>query len=94
MARPEGRNLHIVGPVGYLLCVEPKDQKPFTPCPASSDKGDARSREDGPTRFAQGPPVDLSVRLWGRPAGVGQWERGGVYDEELSAIPSVFCYDF
>jgi len=59
LARPEGRNYHLMRLEERNLCVEQKDQKPFTPFPVLSDWTDAKHKKTGQlARLRQGQPID------------------------------------
>jgi hypothetical protein len=62
------------GPAAEVLLFRQKDPKPATPRPASLNKANAGLGWAGQlAMLKQGPPVDESVPLWGRTAGVGQF---------------------
>ncbi len=66
LARPEGRNYHLVRLEERNLCVEQNWPKPVTPRPASFGGDGRRLWKGGPTRYAQTRPAGLYERppLW------------------------------
>ena len=78
---PTGATYRLVRLEERDLCVEQKWTKQLTPRPASSDWTDAKHGKAGQLAepvlspaegLRQGPPIDKSVRPWGRAAGVGR----------------------
>ncbi|WP_342348816.1 hypothetical protein [uncultured Nitrospira sp.] len=64
------------GPAAEALLFRQKAPKPLTPRPAASDETNAGLGRAGQLAvLKQGPPVDGSVRLWDRTAGVGEWKK-------------------
>ena len=64
------------GPAADVLLFRQKDPKPLAPRPPSLDKANARHGKAVQLAvLKQGPPFDGSVRLGGRAAGLGHWEK-------------------
>ena len=92
MARPEGRNHHLVRLEERNLCVEEKAPKPLTPRLASLERTNASLRRAGQLApLKQGPPADESIPPLGQTAGVRPWETEHFSDSHEKARSHIFC---